>query len=137
MQRPDIFLTRIQIEPTNRCNARCVICRRTHWNRETGDLSLENFKTILDKLPKTERIHLQGQGEPLLNAELDIMVRLARQRGMRVGLSTNASLLNKNRVTKLFAAGINRLNFSIDTTDTELFQKTRPGPPLDRILQNI
>jgi MoaA/NifB/PqqE/SkfB family radical SAM enzyme len=137
MKLLDIHLTRIQIEPTNRCNARCVICRRTHWNREIGDLSLENFKKILDKLPKTERLHLQGQGEPLLNADLDIMARLARQSGMSVGLSTNASLLNKSKATKLFAAGINRLNFSIDTLDPELFQKTRPGPQLDRILQNI
>ena len=132
-----MFLKRIQIEPTNRSNCRCLMCRRTYWNRNTGDMSLENYKCILAKLPDTKRIHLQGQGEPLLNSDLLKMVILAKKQSMEVATNTNGSLFTRDTATAFLDAGINRLNFSIDTLDPDLFSRTRPGPPLDLILRKI
>lgn len=130
-------LLRIQIEPTNRCNFRCVYCRRTHWTRPEGDMSLEHFLTLLDRLPAAQCIHLQGVGEPLLNRKLPEMVRYTRSRNIRTGTSTNASLLNTRTAKVLLDAGINRINLSIDTLDPEEFGRIRPGVTLERILVNI
>ena len=57
------------IEPVARCNFQCIMCDlQTHPNRKRGpDLSLEDFKTLIDSLPSLVEIKLNGAGEPLLN----------------------------------------------------------------------
>lgn len=128
---------RIQIEPTNRCNFHCGYCRRTHWSRPDGDMSLRAFSNLLAKLPTVPRIHLQGVGEPLLNKDLPEMIRLLRARGMRVGTTTNASLMTRLTAGRILDAGINRVNLSLDTLDPDEFRRVRPGSPLRRILANV
>lgn len=130
-------LRRIQIEPTNRCNYKCGYCRRSYWRRTEGDMSLERYRILLEKLPVVSRIHLQGVGEPLLNKDLPEMIRHTRFRGARVGITTNASLLDLKWAQALLDAGINRINLSIDTLDPEKFHCLRPGVPLERVLANI
>ena len=130
-------LHRIQIEPTNRCNFRCGYCRRTHWARPVGEMSLARLAILLAKLPPVRHIHLQGVGEPLLNRELAAMVRLIREKGMGAGTSTNASLLTRAKSAALLDAGINRINLSLDTLDAGELGRVRKGARLDMILDNI
>ncbi|MEI7824445.1 MAG: radical SAM protein [Chlorobiaceae bacterium] len=130
-------LLRVQIEPTNRCNFKCSYCRRSYWSRPNGDMTLEQFLLVLDKLPSVARIHLQGVGEPLLNRDLPKMVRSARSSGARVGTSTNASLLTREAAAALLDAGINRINLSIDTIDPLVFKRLRDGITVESVINNI
>ena len=130
-------LLRVQIEPTNRCNFKCSYCRRTYWSRPNGDMSLEMFQLVLDKLPSVPRIHLQGVGEPLLNRDLPKMVRSARSSGARVGTNTNASLLTRDAAATLLDAGINRINLSLDTIDPLAFKRLRAGTTVESVINNI
>lgn len=128
---------RIQIEPTNRCNFTCGYCRRTHWARPEGDMHLERFREVLDRLPEVSHVHLQGVGEPLLNKDLPAMIRCSRLRGARVGTTTNASLLNMKKAKALLDTGINRINLSVDTLESADFSRLRPGLSMERVLANI
>lgn len=132
-----VILRRIQIEPTNRCNFKCGYCRRTHWARPEGDMCLDRFRVVLDRLPEVPYIHLQGVGEPLLNKELPSMIYYARSQRVRVGTTTNASFLSLEKAKVLLDAGVNRVNLSIDTLDPSEFRRLRPGSTIEKVLSNI
>lgn len=100
-------------------------------------MSLARFTTLLGKLPAVPHIHLQGVGEPLLNRALPNMIRLTRQRNMRVGTSTNGSLLTTKMCGKLLDAGINRVNLSLDTLNPEEFTRVRPGAPVGKVISGM
>ena len=87
------------IEITNRCDLICPVCinasgRSGEKNFRSWDLSLEEFRHILDKTIEAERqldvINFSG-GEPLLHPQLLEMIdeALSRKEIIRVSLSTN------------------------------------------------
>lgn len=87
---------KIMIEPTNRCNQNCEICcREKEVEGRIGDLTFENFKKIIKKLPKLERIKLQGFGEPFLNPEIDRMAKYAKKKCDLVWTTTNGTIYKK------------------------------------------
>ena len=57
----------LDIEPTIKCNLKCPMCIHTYWNRRAVDLTVDNFKKILDGIDTLMKIKLQGIGEPLLS----------------------------------------------------------------------
>ena len=99
----------IQIEPTNKCNLNCIMCiRKEVVKKLTGipiDMSFENFKTILDKIPSAMLIQIQGQGEPFLNPDIFRMIKYAKTKGTCVYTTSNATLLNKVICKKIIKSG--------------------------------
>ena len=61
-----------QIEPTNRCNQKCIFCPRNEekYDSPIGDMSFENYKKIVDQIPGLTDIQINGLGEPLLNPDI-------------------------------------------------------------------
>jgi sulfatase maturation enzyme AslB (radical SAM superfamily) len=57
----------LDIEPTTKCNLDWKYCQVPWSNRSTKvkDLSLNQFKWIIDQFPSLQFIKLQGMGEPL------------------------------------------------------------------------
>ena len=90
------------VEITQRCNNRCPYCEQTKADR---DLSPARFAAILDELAVGgfEAVALGG-GEPTLHPALPALLEAARQRGLRVGLTTNAR--DPGQVTALADAGL-------------------------------
>src|SRR5699024_6968097 len=85
-----------------------------------------------------EKIRLTG-GEPLLRSNLDELIRkLGRIDGVEdIALTTNGLLLHK-QAEKLYAAGLRRLNISLDAIDPDIFgQMNGRGIGPSRILNNI
>ena len=116
-----------QIEPTDRCNLRCIMCPRTYMTGEGGshDLALGDFKRILDQIPTLKSIQLSGFGEPFLNAELPGMIEIARARGIHVATNSNGTCFSENNVQKIVESGLNILKLSIDAPTPETYHKIR------------
>jgi GTP 3',8-cyclase len=83
------------------------------------------------------RLRLTG-GEPLVRAELPRLVgQLSALAGVDdLALTTNGMLLAE-QATALRAAGLRRINISLDTLREEVFQKISRRPGLDRVLAGI
>ena len=93
-------------EVANRCNSKCATCPLTFSPQENAkQLSLEEFKTLVDQLPDLRRAVMQGIGEPLLNRELAPMIRHLKQHGVYVVFNTNAALLTRRRQVELIESG--------------------------------
>ncbi len=105
----------LDIELTNRCNARCSFCPRDATPKQ-GLMSFETFKKAIERaeeLEVTPEINSAGQGEPLLHPQLIDFVRHMQSKGIRYTITTNASLLTKEKSQELLEADLHRINFSV------------------------
>lgn len=128
----------LRISVTDRCDFRCVYCMSetmTFLPRKEV-LSFEEIEAIAGAFIArgTTRIRLTG-GEPLVRRDI---MKLVRSLGGKIGagleeltITTNGSQLAQH-AEGLFAAGIRRINVSLDTRDPERFTAiTRRGRVAD------
>lgn len=120
----------LRISLTDHCNLRCVYCMPENMAfrpREEMMTTQEIFRlTQLFARMGVDKIRLTG-GEPTVHPEIiDIVKGITSIPGIRsVSMTTNGVLLDK-LAGPLAAAGLERVNVSLDTTDpTEFFQITR------------
>ncbi len=107
----------IYLEITNRCNLNCRMCFKQAWKEREGDMGMPLFLKILDEAREfrdLRMIYFGGIGEPLAHPRFLEMARLARQRGYRVGLSTNGALLTDEIMAALIALKVDLIYFSLD-----------------------
>ena len=114
------MLRKLYIEPTTKCNLNCKMCFRHTWFDEPiCDLSLDDFRRVLDTMPSSvETIFFGGMGEPLFHRDILQMVRLAADTGAEVELLTNGTLLSVEMILGLIEAGLGRLWVSIDNLES-------------------
>lgn len=124
----------INIDPSDRCNFQCKFCPtgdRELMNsigaRNHGNMDWELYKKIINDICEFDDtvkvIRLYKDGEPLLNPRFADMVKYAKDSGCcdRVDTTTNASLLTRNLSNELIAAGIDRINISIEGVNEEQY----------------
>jgi len=105
---------RLDVELTNRCNARCSFCPRDE-TPETGLMSAETFEKVLDRALELDVLPVvgsAGQGEPCLHPRLLEFAESARRRGAGYGTTTNGSLLPREISEGLHAAELEHITFS-------------------------
>lgn len=127
----------IQIEVSGLCNAQCFYCPHTVWQKDWlgTNLSLATFKTLLPYFKKTKLVYLQGWGEPLLNPEFFEMVRLAKAQGVKVGFTTNGTLINEDLAEKIVFSKVDVLALSLAGIETN--DRLRKGTSLNQVLKAI
>lgn len=115
----------LRLSVTDRCNYRCRYCMAEDagFLPEEALLSLEELEGIARAAVAcgVEKIRLTG-GEPLMRPDLpELCRRLRALPGLReLGITTNGSLLPVY-AGALRAAGVDRLNISLDTLEEESF----------------
>ncbi len=85
------------------------------------------------------KIRLTG-GEPLLRRDIERLVAmLARIRGVQdIALTTNGSLLTREKAFALRDAGVSRITVSLDSLDDAVFRRMNDaGFPVTRVLEAI
>lgn len=131
----------LYIEVTNQCNSLCISCPLTYDHflpiEPKQHLSWENFRRIVDPLPRLDRVVLHGIGEPLLNRDLPRFVAHLKERGATVLFNSNGVLLDQKRGDALVAAGLDELRVSIDAVSPALYAKLRGIDALPRIVRNL
>lgn len=123
----------LRISLTDRCNFRCVYCMPSHGVefRPPKELLQDDELLLLVRIAAelgVRKIRLTG-GEPTVRANLVGLVRgIASTPGIQdVAMTTNGMLLAR-MAADLAAAGLRRVNISIDTLDPEKFRRiTRTG----------
>jgi cyclic pyranopterin phosphate synthase len=136
----------LRISVTDRCNFRCAYCMpKTVFGQDYRFMDRKELLTFeeLERVARVfsglgvEKIRLTG-GEPLLRKELESLVeRLATIDGLELTLTTNASLLAK-KASALRAAGLRRVNVSLDSLDDATFMAMNDVQfPVARVLDGI
>jgi cyclic pyranopterin phosphate synthase len=136
------LLKDLRISVTDRCNFRCTYCMPDDeyvWIARREILSFEEISRLarLFVALGVDKIRLTG-GEPLLRRDLDkLIAQLAAIDGLQdLCLTTNGSLLAE-KAGALAAAGLKRLNVSLDTLDAEKFARIRQRGDLRAVLDGL
>ncbi|HKL79430.1 MAG TPA: radical SAM protein [Mobilitalea sp.] len=110
------------IEITNVCNLQCDFCPRTRRKPEFMDI--EMFGKILDQIKEyTNFIYLHVKGEPLLHPELNKFLDISHEKGFKVNITTNGTLINNVKDKLLMKPALRQINFSLHSVDgNERFQ---------------
>ncbi|MEO7039026.1 MAG: GTP 3',8-cyclase MoaA [Candidatus Elarobacter sp.] len=135
-------ITYLRVSVTDRCNLRCVYCMPEAglpWIPKPEILTFEEIAGIVRAAAHVgvRSIRLTG-GEPLIRRDLDRLVALiAAIPGIDdIALSTNGLLLAA-QAPALRAAGLGRVNISLDTLQDERFTAIARRPGLSRVLEGI
>ena len=136
-------ITYLRLSVTDRCDLRCTYCmpEKMQFLPRKEVLSLEELHKL--SLAFIERgiskIRLTG-GEPLVRRDV---IELVRAIGRKLGdgleeltLTTNGTQL-ASLADDLAAAGVKRINVSLDTMDGELFERLSRRDRLAQVLQGI
>lgn len=143
MDRFGRVATDLRISLTDKCNLRCTYCMPAEgldWLTKEQVLSNDEVvrlvRIAVDRLGVRE-LRLTG-GEPLVRAGLvDIIAAIRNNHPeLPVSLTTNALGLDK-KAAALKAAGLTRINVSLDSLHPETFSRLTRRPFLDRVLAGI
>ena len=117
---------KVYIEITSVCNLACHFCPPTE--RQAKFIKLETFEEILDKIdPHTNHIYLHVKGEPLLHPKIDLLLDAAHARGFKVNITTNGTLIAKNRHKLLGKPALRQMNLSLHSFDGHAGSTDRDG----------
>lgn len=136
-------ITYLRLSVTDRCDLRCAYCmpERMEFLPKAEVLSLEELHRValafIDR--GVTKIRLTG-GEPLVRRD---MIDLVRALGRKLGegleeltLTTNGTRLAQF-AEDLAAAGVRRVNVSLDTRDHQLFNRLARRDQLGAVLEGI
>jgi len=132
----------LRISVTDRCDFRCTYCMpfdEYEWIDRQKILTYEETARLAGLFIQlgVDKIRLTG-GEPLLRKDLERLVgKLSILPGVKdLCLTTNGSHLAE-KAEALKAAGLRRLNVSIDTLDPEKFKRMTKRGDLGRVLNGV
>lgn len=136
-------ITYLRLSVTDRCDLRCAYCmpRAMRFVPRSEVLDLDELHRLAVGFIErgVRRIRLTG-GEPLVRRNL---LDLVRALGKRLGsgleeltLTTNGTMLAEN-AEALAAAGVRRINVSLDTLDCARFAAITGRDRLPRVLEGI
>mgnify|MGYP001060251783 CR=1 FL=1 len=131
---------KLRLSFTDKCNLRCHYCMPVDstFMDEEKYLHPSEYEEIVRDLCSygLEEIRITG-GEPLMRKSFkEIVERLSGLPVKKIGLTTNAILLDKY-IEILKANRVNHLNISLDSLDPQNFKKITYGNQLERVLKNI
>jgi GTP 3',8-cyclase len=138
------ILEDLRISLTDRCNFRCVYCMPAEglaWHPKHELLTYEELLRLAGIFLGlgVRTIRLTG-GEPLLRQDLEVLVGALRrlQPDLDLAITTNGFLLQE-KVRHLAAAGLTRVNVSLDSLRRDRLARMvrRTESPLDKILAGL
>ena len=101
---------------TRRCNLRCVHCYSSSQNVKYSDeLTTEQGKGLIDDLASFGApVLLLSGGEPLLREDLPELLKHAVGRGMRAVISTNGTMITREKARIFGKIGLSYVGVSLD-----------------------
>ena len=132
----------LRISITDRCNLRCVYCMPVRGIKQRTHDEILTFEEIVRVIKAAaslgiSKIRLTG-GEPLVRLGLpDLVAQIAAVPGINdISMTSNGTLLAA-RAEALAAAGLHRVNISLDTLRPERFRRITRRGTLDEVWEGI
>ena len=129
--------TKIEVSITNKCNQQCIHCSNGNLNKADNYLSVNLFKTIMEKEPVL--VVITG-GEPFLNDNIFEILKYIKKCGSFVKICTNATLCNEDVCRNLSFCGLDEtdcIQISLDAAEQATYKKIRGTNQYDTVISNI
>lgn len=121
------------LDITNNCNLRCIMCRTQLLKEKSITWNYLDFLTATKNF-SPRGVALGGTGEPFMNKELGSMIENLYDRGIKVTVNTNGTLLGNvgNWLKK-----VNLFKISLDACTPESYKLIRGDGDFREIISNI
>jgi len=128
----------IRIEPTNICNANCIMCPREKMKRPQGILDMDLYKSIVDQAVDAgaKQISLENYGEPFLDPYIFDRAEYAKSKNLETLTITNASLLDEGKCHKILNF-FDVIRISIYGMTKETYERIHRSLQFDKTQKNI
>jgi MoaA/NifB/PqqE/SkfB family radical SAM enzyme len=114
-------------EITGKCNLNCIHCRSSStMGSDQGDFTLEEAKSLIDEITSFAKpvVVLSG-GEPLLRGDVFEIAAYGTEKGLRMALATNGSLIDDQMCQRIKESGIRIVSLSLDGSTPEIHDDFR------------
>lgn len=118
-------LSKLVIKPTLACNCNCKTCtsrRELHKNLSSQKkLNIIDWKQFFDEVNELDvkTLDISG-GEPTLYKNLPELIRYGREKGWKINLNTNGSIIDTEYAEKLLKSGLNSATISLYSPKPEI-----------------
>ena len=130
---------RVLWEITNRCNYACKYCIfSSGCGSKKSELTLKECKKVIDDLWNHDFKYLKiTGGEPFIRNDLIELLKYAVALGMKVDVSTNASLITKEKAKEFRNITLEMVHVSLDGDIKEIHEQVRGKNTYDRTVEGI
>ncbi|KAF5087467.1 putative mycofactocin radical SAM maturase MftC [anaerobic digester metagenome] len=119
--------TLISWNVTYRCNLRCAHCYMDAGNGGGAlELSTGEAKMLIDQVKQAgSPVLILSGGEPLLRDDIFEIAEYGTQKGLRMAIGTNGTLIDDRAAVRLAGAGIRKAAISLDSADPGVHDRFR------------
>ena len=140
--RKHTFMPRmLDLEVSRVCNLGCPSCMR-HASSSLSHLdnkycTLDTFKKIHEEIPTIGTLNFMGDGEPLMNPELDDIIHYSSLNNIHTVVTTNATLITQEIIAQWKRNKVYRIHASIDAAKKDVYEKLRVGAEWGKTYENL
>jgi len=132
----------MNIEPTNRCNLKCVYCPREKAAKGIGSMDWDLYTKIIDEAARNERLimlNFHKDGESFLHPKFIEMVQYAKKKNVAktIHINTNALCWNDRMIDRILESGLDDITVSLDAARPETFMKHKGFDLLEKVESNV
>lgn len=127
---------RLQIETTDICNFKCVMCtREVIEGMNTRSMSLHDFTRIVTEIGPFY-VTMNGLGEPLIDKTLFEKLAFVHGREIMTSVPTNGTYIRRDKLGRLAENLPDILQISIDGATKESFESVRKLSDFNKVIAN-
>lgn len=129
----------LMIEVTNACNLKCTMCKNPEMQRKKGRISLDLLDDLLRQAKDIgiDKVALYTTGEPFMHPEIFEIIKRVAELGFYTYITTNALLLDEERINRLLNSGVASVKYSLDGLDKKEYESIRIKGDYDKVINNI
>ena len=129
----------ISIEPSNICNAKCIMCPYQKMTRKKEIMPIVFFKEIVNNCLAygVKDFNLNFYNEPFLDPFIFERIKYLKSKEVRVQVFSNGSLVDNEKIEQIFESGLDEIIFSIDGAKKETYESIRRGLVFEKTVNNI
>jgi len=123
---------------TSRCNSKCITCDSWKLTDHDRELTTEDFKRLAREIADLGvPIVTIGGGEPTLRKDLWEIIAALKAEKRIVQLTTNGLTARENQRNQMYASGLDRVTFSVDSHIPALYDKIRGVEGFEAVRENL
>ena len=129
----------VEISPTGICNHKCLFCHYNYLGHE-GKFQKGKIPELIREFAQmgVKSLVFAGNGEPTLHTDTIESIKLAKQLGLDVALSTNGALLKEEHF-EILASNLTWIRFSFNAGSSENYAYVHQtkSDDFDKVIENI
>lgn len=130
----------VEISPVGHCNHRCLFCSVDYIGYQRRSIEPERLEMVLAEMGQlgVRSVMFAGEGEPLLHVEIASLIRSAKNAGIDVAITTNATPLTPELAEQCLG-NVTWIKASVNAGTSKVYAQVHRTKPADftRVLNNL